>query len=296
MTQIGWIGTGLMGSAMCGHLLDAGHQVWVSTRSRDRAAPLEERGATWCGSPSAVAANSEVVFTMVGTPDDVRRVYLGSAGLLTSKFRADVMVDLTTSEPPLASELSALGAERGVGVLDAPVSGGDIGAREGSLTVMVGGDEAILERVRPLFDAFSRSVVHQGPAGSGQRTKAVNQVVIASGMIGICEGLVYAVSGGLDPELVIQSVAVGAAGSWSFENYAPRMLSDDLAPGFAVRHFVKDLSIALDEARRMNLCLPGTALAQQLYSALMARGEEELGIHALVTVIAELSGVEWISQ
>jgi len=291
--QVGWIGTGVMGSSMCGHLLAAGHPVAVFNRSRERARSLVERGAVWADSPRAAAARADVIFTMVGSPADVREVVLGAEGVLEGARAGAVLVDMTTSEPSLAREIHAAAAARGVAAIDAPVSGGDVGAREARLSIMVGGDREALERVRPLLESMGKTIVHQGGPGSGQHTKMVNQVLIASGMVGVCEALLYAHRAGLDPARVLESVSGGAAGSWSLSNYGPRILSRSFDPGFAVEHFVKDMGIALAEARRMRLALPGLALAEQLYLALQAQGHGKLGIQALILALARLSDVRW---
>jgi 3-hydroxyisobutyrate dehydrogenase len=292
-TRIGWIGTGVMGLSMCGHLLDAGYPVAVYSRTRSRAEPLLARGATWADTPAATAATAEVVFTMVGLPSDVRQVMLGDDGVLPTLASGGVVVDMTTSEPSLAQEIHGAAREQGLESIDAPVSGGDIGARNATLSIMVGGDAATVERVRPLLEVMGKTIVHQGPAGAGQHTKMVNQTLIATGIIGVCEGLLYAHKAGLDPETVLESVSGGAAGSWSLTNYAPRMLKGDYAPGFMVEHFLKDMEIALAEARRMNLSLPGLALAHELYLALKAQGGGRDGTQALIRALASLSAVDW---
>jgi 3-hydroxyisobutyrate dehydrogenase len=291
--RVGWIGTGVMGSAMCGHALTAGYELSVFTRTRSSAESLLERGATWRDSPAAVAAVSDVVCSMVGYPADVRSALLGEEGALAGASAGSIVVDFTTSEPGLAREIAAAAEERGLSALDAPVSGGDVGARNGTLVVMVGGDPDALERVRPLIATFAQTIVHTGGPGAGQHTKMVNQVAIAAGMIAVCEALLYAQRAGLDVEATLQTISGGAAGSWSLSNYAPRMLRGDFAPGFKVDHFVKDLGIALGEARSMRLALPGTALAEQLYVALQAQGGGQLGTHALVTALATLNDVPW---
>jgi 3-hydroxyisobutyrate dehydrogenase len=240
-----------------------------------------------------VAEASDVVFTMVGFPADVREVVLGPDGVLSAARPGSVVVDMTTSEPSLAVEIFEAGRARDVATLDAPVSGGDVGARNAALSIMVGGDEATVERVRPLLELMGTTIVHQGPAGAGQHTKMVNQTLIATGMIGVCEALLYAFKTGLDPERVLASVGGGAAGSWSLTNYAPRMLKGDFAPGFYVEHFLKDMEIALAEARRMNLALPGLALAHELYLALRAQGGGRNGTQSLILALARLSDVDW---
>lgn len=292
-TRIGWVGTGVMGTSMCGHLVAAGYPMTVYSRTRERAEPLLERGAGWADSPAQVAARSDIVFTMVGYPADVRQVMLGDDGVLSTLRSGGVIVDMSTSEPSLARELFATAARQGVDSVDAPVSGGDVGARNAALSIMVGGDEAVVERLRPLLGLLGTTIVHQGPAGAGQHTKMVNQTLIASGMVGVCEALLYAHQAGLDPERVLQSVGGGAAGSWSLTNYAPRMLAGDYAPGFMVEHFIKDMEITLAEARRMDLALPGLALAHELYLALRAQGGGRDGTQALIRALASLSAVDW---
>ena len=282
-----------MGAPMCGHLMASGYPVTVFNRTRERARSLLERGAAWADSPQAVAQNADVVFTMVGFPDHVREVVLGPAGTLAGATRGSVLVDMTTSAPSLAREIHEAARARGVASLDAPVSGGDVGAREARLSIMVGGERDAFERVVPLLRCLGASIVHQGAPGAGQHTKMVNQILIASGMVALAEALLYAHRAGLDLPTVLQSVSGGAAGSWSLTNYAPRMLARDFAPGFRVDHFIKDLGIALAEARRMRLALPGLALAEQLYLALAAQGDGRKGTHALVLALARLSGVEW---
>jgi 3-hydroxyisobutyrate dehydrogenase len=292
-TRVGWIGTGVMGLSMCGHVVDTGYAVTVNSRTRERAEPLLAKGASWAETPAEVAAASDVVCSIVGYPDDVREIVLGEHGALAGAREGSVLVDLTTSEPSLAVEIYEQAATRGVASIDAPVSGGDVGARNAALSIMVGGDEDALERVRPLLEVMGKTIVRQGGPGAGQHTKMVNQTLIATCMIGVCEALLYAYQAGLDLETVLESVAPGAAGSWSLTNYAPRMLKSDFEPGFVVEHFVKDMGIALAEARRMNLSLPGLALAQQLYIALMAQGKGRQGTQSLILALATLSNVEW---
>jgi len=291
-TRIGWIGTGIMGSAMCGHLIAHGYRTAVFNRSRERALPLLERGAAWADSPRAVAERSDLILTMVGTPSDVRQVVLGEGGALAGAAPGAILVDMTTSEPQLAVEIDAAARAKGIACLDAPVSGGDVGAREARLSIMVGGEAAVLERVRPVLALLGKTIVHQGPAGSGQHTKMVNQILIASAMVGVCEALLYARRVGLDPTTVLTSVSGGAAGSWTLSNLAPRILRGDFAPGFLVEHFLKDLGIALAEAKRAGLALPGLALAEQLYVAACAQGHGRKGTQALALALAALSGTE----
>ena len=282
-----------MGAPMAGHLLAAGHELTVSTRTPEKAEPLVARGAALVSTPAEVARAAEVVFTMLGLPDDVRSVMFGPDGVIDAAAPGSVLVDCTTSEPALAVEIAEAASERGVGAVDAPVSGGDVGAREARLSIMVGGAEEHVDRVRPLLDVMGATVVHQGPAGAGQHTKAVNQIAIASTMIGVSEALLYAQAAGLDPETVLASISSGAAGSWSLSNLAPRMIDGDFAPGFFVEHFVKDLGIALHEAERLDLQLPGLSLAAELYRRLLADGGGRSGTQALITTLAELNRRPW---
>jgi 3-hydroxyisobutyrate dehydrogenase len=292
-TRIGWIGTGVMGSSMCGHLIAKGFSATVFNRTADRAKPLLDRGAAWADSPKAVAQNSDVIFAIVGFPHDVRDVMLGPNGALAGASPGKTLVDMTTSEPSLAREIYDAAKARGVASVDAPVSGGDIGAREARLSIMVGGNRDVVDRLRPLFECMGKTIIHQGPAGAGQHTKMVNQILISTAMIGVCEALLYGYKAGLDLNTVLESVSGGAAGSWSLSNYAPRMLKGNFDPGFFVEHFIKDMGIALAEAKRMSLSLPGLALAEQLYVALKAQGHGRKGTHSLLLALAKLSNVEW---
>jgi 3-hydroxyisobutyrate dehydrogenase len=291
-TRVGWIGTGVMGQSMCRHLIAKGYAATVYNRTRAKAQPLLEAGAAYAATPAAVARSSDVVFAIVGFPKDVREVFLGGDGALAGSRPGMVFVDMTTSEPSLAREIQAAAKAKGVDSLDAPVSGGDIGAKNAALSIMVGGDAAALEAVRPLLECMGKTIVHQGPAGAGQHTKMVNQILIASGMIGVCEALLYGYKAGLDLKTVLQSVGGGAAGSWSLNNLGPRILDRNFEPGFFVEHFIKDMGIALDEARRMNLSLPGLALANQLYLAVQAQGYGRKGTHALMLALEHLSGIK----
>jgi 3-hydroxyisobutyrate dehydrogenase len=287
--RIGWIGTGVMGSSMCAHLLAAGHSVTVTTRTPAKAAPLLDAGATWAESPAAVAAASDVVFVMVGYPADVEAVVLGPDGALDALAPGALLVDMTTSRPALAVEMAACATDVGVGALDAPVSGGDVGARNGTLSIMVGGDADAFARALPSFDLMGSTVVHQGPAGAGQHTKLVNQVLVAGNIVAVCEALLYATRAGLDVESVLASVSNGAAASWALANLAPRIVAEDYAPGFFVDHFVKDMAMVLDEAARAQLALPGLALAHQLYVALQAQGHGRDGTQSLILALQALS-------
>ncbi|MCI0359301.1 MAG: NAD(P)-dependent oxidoreductase [Planctomycetaceae bacterium] len=293
VTRLGWVGTGVMGSSMCGHLVGKGFAMTVYNRSRAKAQPQIDRGAAWANSPRMVAQQSDVVFAIVGFPRDVREVFLGADGILAGSKAGNIAVDMTTSEPSLAVEIYQAAKSRGVHAIDAPVSGGDIGAREARLSIMIGGDREVVEALDPCWQAMGKTIIHQGGPGAGQHTKMVNQTLIASGMIGVCEALLYAHKAGLDLNTVLQSVAPGAAGSWSLSNLGPRIISNNFDPGFYVEHFIKDMGIALDEANRMGLCLPGLALAKQLYTALAAQGHGRSGTHALELALAQLSGIDW---
>lgn len=291
--RIGWIGTGVMGSSMCGHLMTAGYGVTVFNRSPEKAQPLVDRGARRASSPREVAEASDVVFSIVGYPADVRQVTLGPDGSLAGAKAGAILVDMTTSEPALAVEIHAKARANGVQAVDAPVSGGDVGAREARLSIMIGGEAEPVAALDPLFQLLGKTIVHQGGPGAGQHTKMVNQVLIATNMIGVCEGLLYGFKAGLDLTTVLKSVASGAAGSWSLSNLGPRMIAGRFEPGFFVEHFLKDMGIALAEARRMRLSLPGLALAEQLYRAVEARGNGRDGTHALMLALARLSAVDW---
>lgn len=292
-TGIGWIGTGVMGSSMCGHLIDAGFSATIFNRSRAKADRLIEKGAAWADSPRAVAEASDIVFTIVGYPADVRQVVLGDQGALAGCREGMILVDMTTSEPSLAVEIAQAAAARGVAAIDAPVSGGDVGARQARLSIMIGGDRQAVQALDACWQAMGKTIVHQGGPGAGQHTKMVNQVLIATNMIGVCEALLYGHKAGLDLNAVMQSVASGAAGSWSLSNLAPRILANNFDPGFFVEHFIKDMGIALAESKRMGLSMPGLALAHQLYLALAAQGHSRDGTHALHLALASLSGIDW---
>lgn len=288
--RLGWIGTGIMGRSMCGHLMAAGHQMTVFSRTREKAADLLSRGAAWADSPRVVAERSEIVFTMVGFPADVREVYFGGDGLFSAvEDGPRLFIDMTTTEPSLAVEIAAAAKARGAAAIDAPVSGGDVGARNATLSIMIGGDDADVARARPLFELMGKNIVHQGGPGAGQHTKMCNQIVIAGTMIGVCESLVYGARAGLNLETMLQSIRSGAAGCWTLENLAPRVIRRDFAPGFIAEHFIKDMGIALDEAKRMNLALPGLALVHQLYVAVKAQGHGRGGTQALYLALEKLS-------
>lgn len=291
-TKIGWIGTGVMGRWMCQHCMEKGYSATVYTRSKEKAQPLLDAGAQWADSPKAVAENADVIFAIVGFPSDVRNVFLADDGALAGSKSGNILVDMTTSQPSLAEEIHAAAKEKGVGSVDAPVSGGDVGAKEARLSIMIGGDDDAVQAVQPLFECMGKTIVHQGGAGAGQHTKMVNQTLIATNMIGVCEALLYGHKAGLDLETVMQSVGSGAAGSWSLSNLGPRIINRNFEPGFFVEHFIKDMGIALDEAKRMGLSLPGLALAHQLYLAVQAQGYGKKGTHALQLALEQLSGIK----
>ncbi len=292
ITRIGWIGTGVMGRWMCQHAMSKGYAATVFNRSKDKLQPLVELGAQAADAPKAVAQNADIVFAIVGFPTDVREVFLGADGALAGSKPGTILVDMTTSDPSLAKEIHAAAKAKGVHALDAPVSGGDVGAKNAALSIMIGGDADAVAAVQPVFEAMGKTIVHQGAAGAGQHTKMVNQILISSNMIAVCEGLLYGYKAGLDLETVFKSVTVGAAGSKALEVLGPRMLARNFEPGFYVEHFIKDMGIALAEAEKMNLSLPGLGLAKQLYEAVRAQGYGRKGTHALLMALETLNGIE----
>ena len=287
--RIGWIGTGVMGASMCGHLLAAGNRLTVFSRTRDKAATLLEKGASWAATPKDVAQQSDIVFTMVGFPEDVRKVILGEQGVLAGTKTGDTLVDMTTSSPDLAHTIHSECISRGVRSLDSPVSGGDVGAREATLAIMVGGDQAVYDAVKPLLDIMGKTISLMGGNGAGQHTKMTNQILIAGTMIGVVECLLYAQHAGMDAHQVIDVIGKGAASSWSINTLGPRIADGDFDPGFYIKHFVKDMGIALEESRRMCLSLPGLALVHQFYVSAMAMGWENLGTQGLYRVLASMN-------
>jgi 3-hydroxyisobutyrate dehydrogenase len=291
-TRVGWVGTGVMGKSMCQHVMSKGYKTTVYNRSRDKIKPLLDAGAEAADSPKQVAERSDIVFAIVGFPPDVREVFLGSHGALAGSKAGNILVDMTTSDPSLAVEIAAAAKEKQVGALDAPVSGGDVGAKNAALSIMVGGEKPVVDTVMPLFECMGKTIIHQGAPGAGQHTKMVNQILIATNMIGVCEALLYGYKSGLDLETVMKSVSVGAAGSWSLSNLGPRIMARNFEPGFFVEHFIKDMGIALAEAKRMKLALPGLALAHQLYVAVQAQGYGRKGTHALMLALESMSNVK----
>src|SRR5579885_3057117 len=291
-TRVGWIGTGVMGRWMCQHCVAKGYSATVYNRSREKAQPLLDLGAKFADSPKAVAEQSDVVFAIVGFPKDVREVFLGPEGALAGSKPGTILVDMTTSDPSLAKEIYEAAKAKGVHALDAPVSGGDVGAKNAALSIMIGGDKEVVAAVQPVFEAMGKTIVYQGAAGAGQHTKMVNQILISSNMVAVCEGLLYGYKAGLDLETVFKSVSVGAAGSKALEILGPRMLRRDFEPGFYVEHFIKDMGIALAEAEKMNLSLPGLGLAKQLYEAVRAQGYGRKGTQALLMALEHLNNIK----
>lgn len=282
LPKIGFIGLGNMGRHMAGHLLSAGHALFVYNRSRDKAAELLTQGAQWCDTPGDVAAKADVIITMVGYPHDVEQVYLADGGIVSRARKGALLIDMTTSSPELARRIAAEAANAGCHALDAPVSGGDIGARDAKLSIMVGGAAEAFARALPILERMGTNIVLQGGPGAGQHTKMCNQIVIASTVMGVSEGLAYAKKSGLDPATVLQSIGGGAASGFQLTVLGGKMIAGDFAPGFYIEHFVKDLGIALAEAERMKLQLPGLALARQLFQGLVEQGKARLGTQALI--------------
>ncbi|WP_163652404.1 NAD(P)-dependent oxidoreductase [Listeria sp. PSOL-1] len=282
MKRIGFVGTGVMGASMALNLLRAGYEVLIYTRTKAKARKLLQEGAVWQEDIKQLAETVDVVITMVGYPSDVEELYLGEYGILATLKPGKLAIDMTTSSPMLAKKIANEAKEADIDVLDAPVSGGDVGAKNGSLTIMVGGDEAAFNKAKPLFERLGQNVILQGAAGSGQHTKMVNQIAIASNMIGVTEAIVYAEAAGLNPERVLASISFGAAQSWSLSNLAPRVFKNDFTPGFFIKHFIKDMRIALDEANKMAIDLPGLKLAEKMYQTLADQGLSEKGTQALI--------------
>jgi 3-hydroxyisobutyrate dehydrogenase len=280
-----------MGSSMCGHLLAAGYKVTLHSRTKTKTTPLLDLGATWAESPRAVAAESDLLFTMVGFPQDVRTVYFGEEGILAGAQPGRVLVDMTTTDPSLSREIAERATAKGLSAIDAPVSGGDVGARNATLSIMVGGDRDAVQTVMPLFELLGKKIVHQGGPGTGQQTKLCNQIVIAGTMIGVCESLLYGYKAGLDLNKILDSIRGGAAACWTLDHLAPRILQRNFDPGFFVEHFVKDMGLALEESKRMGLALPGLTLVHQLYRTVQQLGHGRSGTHALMLALESLSNV-----
>lgn len=289
--SIGFIGTGLMGKPMAGHLLQAGYTINLYNRTKSKAESLIDLGAIWFDTPAALAEQSDVVITMIGFPKDVEECYFGADGVFQGTKRGTVAVDMTTTKPSLAVRLSQQANAQGVNFIDAPVSGGEVGAINGTLSIMIGGDKAVVDRVMPIFETFGKNMVYQGAAGAGQHTKMCNQITIAGTLIGVCEGLLYGLKAGLDLNTMLQSITKGAAGCWSLDVLAPKIVRGDFSPGFTVDNFVKDLGIALEEAESMRLSLPGLALVKQLYVSIQAMGQGSSGNQALYLALEKLANL-----
>ena len=287
--KIGWIGTGVMGVSMCEHLLRAKFPLTVHTRTKGKADELLQQGAQWVDSAADILAEADVVCTMVGFPDDVRQIYLGKNGLLVQTRPGQLLVDFTTSDPSLAVEIARCAEERHVFALDAPVSGGDVGAKQGALSIMVGGDSSAFEALQPILRTLGKVLVHHGPAGYGQHAKLCNQITIAGTMIGVCEALLYAKQAGLDGEKLLDSIRQGAAGCWTLDHLAPKMLQKDFSPGFFVEHFIKDMGLALAAANRMSLLLPGLSVVHKIYQAVQAYGHGRSGTQALLIALEHMA-------
>ena len=290
--KIGWIGTGIMGAPMAMHLVDAGYKVSVYSRTKSKSEKLIAKGCDWYDTPTGIAENCDVIFTIVGYPKDVEEVYFGDEGIMKTLKKDAVVIDMTTTLPGLAVRIDNAAREIGAWAVDAPVSGGEVGAINGALSVMIGGEEEVVKKVMPIMDVFSKNMVYQGKAGSGQHTKMCNQITIAGTMIGVCECLIYGHKAGLDLETVLSSIGKGAAACWTLDVLAPKIVHGDFEPGFMVEHFIKDLGIALEEAELMKLSLPGLALAKQLYLSLMAMGKGTKGTQALYLALEKMSGMD----
>ncbi|MBY8912420.1 NAD(P)-dependent oxidoreductase [Bacillus sp. YC2] len=278
---VGFIGLGVMGNSMASHILEAGYPVLVYTRTKQKADPTLNKGAVWKETVKDLSEEADVIITMVGYPSDVEDIYLSENGILNHAKEGTYVIDMTTSKPSLAKKIAEQAQQKSIYAIDAPVSGGDIGARNGTLAIMAGGDKEAFEACLPIFNVMGENIQYQGPAGSGQHTKMCNQIAIAAGMVGVAEAMAYAQKSGLNPEHVLKSITTGAAGSWSLSNLAPRMLKGDFEPGFYVKHFIKDMGIALEEAELMGEDMPGLALAKSLYDKLAAQGEENSGTQSI---------------
>lgn len=285
--KIAFIGTGVMGNSIIKHLLNAGHEVTIFTRTKSKALNLISLGAIWVDKVEEAVKNQELVFTMVGMPQDVREIYFGETGIIQNADEHTILIDMTTSNPSLAEEIFDAAKVNNLYSIDAPVSGGDVGAKNGTLSLMIGGEKHILEKVSPVLETFSSTIVYQGEAGSGQHAKMCNQILVANNLIGVCESLAYAVKTGLKVEDVLKSVATGAAGSWALSNLGPRIIHSDFEPGFYVKHMLKDLKIALTEAEKVELNLPGLRLAHDMFQQLEIEGFGEKGTQVLMKYYAK---------
>jgi len=290
--KIGWIGTGIMGSPMAKHLVDAGYKLNVYNRTKEKANELISMGATWYDTPAEIAANSDVIITIIGFPKDVEECYFGEQGIFKTLKSGTIIIDMTTTKPSLAKKISGEAAKVGAEFIDAPVSGGQLGAVNATLSIMIGGKKEVVDSVLPIFEIFGKNMVYQGNAGAGQHTKMCNQITIAGTMIGVCEGLIYGVKAGLDLDTMLQSITKGAAGCWTLDVLAPKVVKGDFSPGFSVDNIVKDLTICLEEAEAMKLSLPGLALVKQLYISLQAMGRGSSGTQALYLALERLANMD----
>lgn len=290
--KIGWIGTGLMGNPMAKHLLTAGYQLTVYNRTKEKAADLIGLGAIWMDTPAEIAVNADVIVTMIGFPKDVEECYFGEQGIFKQLKKGSMLIDMTTTKPSLAVKISEQAEKLGAEFIDAPVSGGQVGAINGALSIMIGGKKEVVDEALPLFRVFGKNMVYQGKAGAGQHTKMCNQITIAGTMIGVCEGLIYGVKAGLDLNTMLESISKGAAACWTLDVLAPKIVNNDYSPGFSVDNFVKDLTIGLEEAEAMQLSLPGLALVKQLYISIQAMGKGSSGTQALYLALKKLAGME----
>ncbi len=280
-TTVGFIGLGVMGKSMAGHILGAGYEVHVYTRTKKTAEDLVSKGAIWEDSVGALSKKCQAIITIVGFPSDVEQVYLNQDGIINHAGKGTLVIDMTTSSPDLAVKIYDKAKLSGIEALDAPVSGGDLGARNATLSIMVGGDQTAFDKALPLFEAMGKNVVFQGKPGSGQHTKMANQIAIAAGMVAVCESIAYAKKAGLDPETVLKSIGAGAAASWSLNNLGPRMIAGNMEPGFYIKHFIKDMKIAADSSKGLGFQTPGLDLALSLYEKLAGMGHEDKGTQAL---------------
>ncbi|MDA3917318.1 MAG: NAD(P)-dependent oxidoreductase [Deltaproteobacteria bacterium] len=280
-TIIGFIGLGVMGKSMAGHILDAGFELHVYTRTKKSGETLLAQGAVWENSVSELSGKCDIIITIVGFPADVEEIYFGKNGILSQAKKETILIDMTTSSPDLAMKIYNKAKEKQIESLDAPVSGGDLGARNATLSIMVGGDKKTFDKVFPIFKTLGKNIELQGKAGAGQHTKMANQIALATGMIGVCESLAYAEKSGLDPETVLKSIGQGAAGSWSLNNMGPRMIAGNFDPGFYIKHFIKDMNIAAESSKSLGLATPGLDLVLSLYKKMADDGFEDYGTQAL---------------
>ncbi|WP_239724880.1 MULTISPECIES: NAD(P)-dependent oxidoreductase [unclassified Mammaliicoccus] len=282
---IGFVGTGVMGKSMAGHLIDKGYEVNLYNRTKSKADDLVEKGATWCDTIATLSEKSDIIISIVGYPKDVESIYLSQDGILNHAKANSIVIDMTTSSPALAHDIYEKAKERNIKSLDAPVSGGDVGAKNAALTIMVGGDQEAYNQVEDIFNLLGKNVVYQGKSGNGQHTKLSNQIAIAAGMLGVAEAIIYAEEAGLDIDKVFNSIEHGAAGSWSLSNLGPRMVKEDYAPGFYVKHFIKDMKLAIEESEKMGLYMPGLLKAKEVYDALSEAGYDDNGTQAVIQLL-----------